>query len=151
MAINIPEILKGLDAHPLHPMLVHFPIALFVAAMVFELLHLIFKKKSLHDSALAVYIGAVVATPITVLAGLAEEKKLNIHHPVMEAHEQLGLATMWVALASLLTLAVLYFKRVRYPAWIFFLLTVLMAVLVCLAAFFGGEMVYEYGVGVESP
>ena len=54
-----------LDA-PVHPMLVHFPIALFTIVLFLEILSLTFKKEILHQSALTMYILAAFMSPLVV-------------------------------------------------------------------------------------
>nr|MBP9855290.1 hypothetical protein [Candidatus Omnitrophota bacterium] len=50
-----------------HPRMIHFPIALFIGAMGMEILSFIFKKETLHRTALHMYILAAVITPLVVL------------------------------------------------------------------------------------
>lgn len=134
---------------PLHPKVVHFPVALFVSALVFDILSLIVRKENLHRAALSMYVCAALLTPLVVRAGLWEEERLHLGHPLLERHRMFALWTMWV---SLMSLPVLWFIRKeipRYfrPLFLVFLLTT--SVLVTLTAHNGGRLVYEYGVGVE--
>ena len=85
----------------LHPTVVHFPIALFISAVVMELLSLLLKKEGLHQTAKHLYITAAIVTPIVVQTGLWEKEELHLHHPIVELHEQFGLLTMWTSLVSL--------------------------------------------------
>ena len=141
--------MEFLEQLHLHPMLVHFPIALFTSALVFELLHRILKKELFHQAAAAVYVLAVCLTPLAVLSGLREEDELHLKHPVLEIHERFALITLWGSLASL---PVLWFIH-KWSAKLFknIFLAVLLAIVACvtITAYNGGRMVYEYGVGVE--
>ncbi len=134
---------------PLHPKLVHYPIALFTTAIGFEIASLIFRKESLHKTALNIYVFAALLTPIVVRTGLWEEERLNLGHPVLNLHRTLGLWTMWI---SLLSLPVLWFIKNELPRYsrivfLFFLLGVV--TFVSLTGHNGGRMVYEYGAGIE--
>jgi len=133
---------------PLHPMVVHFPIALFMTALGLEATSIIFKKESLHKSALYLYIIAALMTPFVVRTGLWEEARLNLNHPVLYWHRTFALWTMW---SSLMSLPVLWFIKKecqRYFRIIFVVFLLVVVSFVSLAGYNGGRMVYEYGVGM---
>ena len=134
----------------LHPMLVHFPIVLFIGALGFEAVSLILKKDHLHLVAVYLYILAAVISPLVVQAGLWEEDALGgIHHPVFENHERFALLTMWTALVSL---PVLWFAKKKFPQIfrrVFITFALLTVLTVSITAYFGGRMVYDYGMGIE--
>ena len=134
---------------PLHPKIVHFPIALFITALIFESLGAALKKKELHQAALIVYVAAALLTPFVVWSGYEEAERLNLHHPILEKHEFLGFATMWVSLVSLPVLWFVHKKCLKIYRGLFLLLLIGMASLVILTGHFGGRMVYEYGIGIE--
>ena len=134
----------------LHPMLVHFPITLFLGALVFEIASIILKKDSFHRTAVHLYIAAAVFSPLVVQAGLWEEDFLHLHHPLLETHETFGLVTMWTALASLPILWLVQKKKPRIFGKVFLVFTLIITVTVSTAAYFGGKMVYEYGVGIDA-
>ena len=136
------------DIH-LHPMLVHFPIALLLTALAFEILGLLLKKKMWQDAAVLLYGAAALALPLVVRTGLNELHEHNLHHPVAELHEELGLATMWTVLASLPALWAIHIKRRPWFAAVFVVLLLTASILVGLTAYNGGRLVYEYGVGVS--
>ena len=134
---------------PLHPKVVHFPIALFVTAFGLEVLSLISKKNIFHQCAVCSYVLAAFAAPLVVRTGLWEEARLKLHHPLLEQHEAFALWTMWTSLISLPVLWLVYRKSQKVFR-IFFILCLMSAVtLVALTADKGGDMVYKYGVGVE--
>ena len=134
----------------LHPMLVHFPITLFLGAFLFEIISVIFKKDDFHHTAFYLYMVAAVFSPLAVQAGLWEEDFLHLHHPLLETHETFGLVTMWTALASLPVLWLVKTKKPGIFRKLFLIFTLIVAVTVSTAAYFGGEMVYEYGVGISA-
>ena len=57
----------------LHPMVVHFPIALFIAALGFDVSGLIFKKPNWHRTAVHLYILATLLTPLVLRTGICGE------------------------------------------------------------------------------
>jgi uncharacterized membrane protein len=134
---------------PLHPKLVHFPLALFVTALGFDAVSLLFKNEGLHKTALNMYVLAALVTPLVVRTGMWEAERLNLSHPILESHRTFALWTMWL---SLMSLPVLWsFKKwlPKYFRMLFVLFLIGVAGAVTLAGHNGGRMVYEYGVGVE--
>ena len=132
-----------------HPVLVHFPVALFTSAFVLELISLGLKKENLHKSAVHIYTFAAVVTPLVVLTGWLEADRLHLHHAILYAHRNFAFLTSGI---SLIGLAVLWFVPKKYPLQfqiVFFILAFLTAGCVAAAGYYGGMMVYEYGIGVE--
>ncbi|MCB9719706.1 MAG: hypothetical protein H6756_02435 [Candidatus Omnitrophica bacterium] len=134
---------------PIHPKLVHFPIALFVSAVVFELLSIVFRREGLHKTAVNMYILAALVTPLVVRTGIWEAERLNLNHPILDAHRKYALWTMWGSLMSLPVLWLLKKEFTKYFRVIFFLILIGVVSVVSLAGHNGGTMVYEYGVGIE--
>jgi uncharacterized membrane protein len=143
--------IAGMDN--IHPLLVHFPIALFTIFFAFDLLGALAKKKNWRNVAsFFLYFGTVGAA-FTVVAGFIAAGSVEHGeevHAIMERHEHFGI--------SVLTLSVLL------SAWrlisggvlrgsansIFLLLTALLCVLTGMGADLGGLMVYHYGVAVKA-
>lgn len=144
--IPFPQI----EIEHLHPMVVHFPIALFISALGLEVLSLITGKESLHKSAVHIYILAALIAPLVVRTGFLEEGRVRVHHPLLEQHESFALWTMWV---SVMSLPVLWFVQKEFPKYFRIVLLVFLiaaAALVSLTGDKGGHMVFEYGVGIEN-
>lgn len=132
-----------------HPMVVHFPIALFISAFGMEILSIMTKKESFHQTALQLYCLAALAAPFAVLTGLREADELHLRHPVLDLHKTFGLLTMGLSLLSLPTLWLLKKKKKPYYRMVFFVFLLLVVSLVSLTGFNGGRLVYEYGVGID--
>lgn len=143
------ESLMHFHIHLLHPKLVHFPIALFISAMGLEALSLISKKESLHRSAVHMYILAALVSPVVVLTGLQDAEHIHLNHPILTTHRNFALLTMG---GSLISLPVLWFvreKNFKVFRILFLIFTLIIVIFVTIAAYNGGRMVYEYGVGME--
>jgi uncharacterized membrane protein len=134
---------------PLHPKLTHYPVALFTTAIGFDIASFLFRKEALHKTALNIYVLAALVTPIVVRAGLWEEERLNLGHPVLDLHRTLGLWTMWVSLMSLPILWFVKKELSRHFRIVFLIFLIAVVSFVSLTGHNGGRMVYEYGVGME--
>jgi uncharacterized membrane protein len=134
----------------LHPTLVHFPIALFISSLILDTVSLIFKKDNLHQAAVCSYILAVVFAPITAYAGLWEAARLSLHHPLLDKHQLFGLMIMYFSFVSVILIPLSRRFSPKVSRTLFFILALSMSVLVVLAGYYGGRMVYEYGVGTNA-
>lgn len=138
----------------LHPMLVHFPIALLVAAFVFDLAGLVTRRPSFSSAALYTSVmGAVGAIAAYVSGNQAEEgaERLAGIEAVLERHEDLGKLLVAVALAVLAVRVVVHWRgwKERFGAQA--LVTALSLVVVFVVGatgFYGGQLVYDHGAGV---
>ena len=137
----------------IHPLVVHFPIALLSVFFVLDLVGTLVKKPQWRGIASAfLYIGTLAAL-FTVIAGLIAEDSVahggNIHE-IMEKHEDLGMAIL--SLATALSAWRLKHKGLfqGYLNGVFLALSALLCVLIVLAADLGGLMVYQYGVAVKA-
>ncbi len=129
----------------LHPKLVHFPIALILTAGVFDVLSLILKKESLHQAARYVFNLAAFFSVLAVISGLQEANHLQLNHPVLTSHRFYAIV---LAVISILSVGVLFFLPKRFVRPVFFGMVLFCAILVIVVGHLGGQMVYEYGVGV---
>ncbi len=134
---------------PIHPKVVHFPIALFMTALGLDLASFIFKKEGLHKTALHIFILAALIAPLVVRTGIWEETRLHLNHPLLDLHRQFALRTMWTSLMSLPVLWLIKKKAPQFFRTFFMILLIGVAVFVTLAGHYGGRMVYEYGVGIQ--
>ena len=135
--------------YPIHPKLVHFPIALIISAMGMQGLGLILKKDFLCKGAWLMFVLAGIAIPVVVLSGLLEADHLHLYHPVLNAHKLFAFWAMGIALSALPILWFIRAKNNKYFQIMFLLVLFTVSTLIGLAAHQGGRMVYEYGVGVS--
>jgi len=133
----------------LHPMVVHFPVALFITALGFDMSSFVFKKPNWHCTAVHIYICAVLLTPLVLRTGIWEAERVNLNHPILDQHRRYALWTMWTALASLPVLYIFKERWLKFYRIVFLVFCIGIVSLVSLTADKGGVMVYEYGVGIE--
>ncbi|MEK6715475.1 MAG: DUF2231 domain-containing protein [Candidatus Omnitrophota bacterium] len=131
----------------LHPLIVHFPIALFITALGAEILSLIFKKNTLHKVAYCNYFFGILGAITAVLS--AWRDNMFLKHPVFYTHRNLAYITLIVASISGAILLLIKRKSPKALRILFFFSLLTVVTLVSITAFYGGKLVYEYGVGVE--
>ncbi len=135
---------------PLHPKVVHFPIALFITALGFEILSVVFKKEPFHRTAWYLFVFASLMTVIVVRTGILEQARLHMNHPILSEHRTYALWTMWGALVALPCLMALKRFTPQIFRGIFLCVLILVSVGVSVTGHHGGRMVYEYGAGVSN-
>lgn len=135
--------------YPIHPKLVHFPIALIISAMGMQGLGCFLRNNFLRNGAWLMFNLGVLSISVVVWSGLFEADRLHLNHPVLNAHKQFAFAAMWISLGALPLLWLIRFKNIRIFQIVFLVVLIIVSSLLGLAAHQGGRMVYEYGVGVS--
>ncbi|GET28897.1 DUF2231 domain-containing protein [Prolixibacter sp. SD074] len=142
-----------IDISHIHPMLVHFPIALLLAGFFSDVLGLFVKKEFFTRAGFYLLIlgtlGAIAAVITGHMAGDGIEA--GALGQAVEVHEDAGTLTLWLALiTSAFRIVLVWFKKYRGAlktlALVFFLATVLS---VARTGYYGGELVYKHAAGVE--
>jgi len=140
-----------------HPLIVHFPIALLLTAWLLTLGGWLTRRENWHRVATVNLLLGGVGALVAVLTGLRAAATATPHsmaiHDVMELHERLGISVAWGS--GLLLLWRLLRRRMWPMRGIeqlgqMLLLTVVMGLLVY-GAHLGGRLVYEFGVGTTVP
>ena len=139
---------------PVHPILVHFPIALFALSVTADLVTFFTNIESLRSTGWWSLVGAAVGGVVTVLAGVygmrCADMKEEIHEHV-HRHMKVGFAM----LAVIVGLTVWRWTIFQRPGLAVSAICLDCAVqTMALAGFqgrLGGELVYTYGVFVRRP
>jgi len=136
-----------------HPLFVHFPIALWTAALVFELAARIAKHDGLHRVACAVLaLGALAAVP-TVFSGWSAQAAVpesRDARDVMEIHENLMImASILSGVLAALGLFVLPRKPAAILRAAFLIGLLVLCGLMAVGADRGALLVYHYGTAVD--
>jgi uncharacterized membrane protein len=135
----------------LHPALVHFPIALLIAAGVFYGAARFREAATMYRAGWLLHLAGLVSVVVAVLSGNAAQGDLVLT-PSLEAdlktHQLLGYATLWVfALLAVWQ----YLRQGRgqpREQWLFLMVYWLGLGLMAYGAWHGGHMVYAHGAGV---
>jgi uncharacterized membrane protein len=137
-----------LQGHAQHPVLVHFPIALFIASAVFEALAVWRKQPVFAAVAYFNLFGAALSLPFTIATGLGAWR-WQLEGAKLKGNLQLHLVC---ALTSAALILILWWKRSRLhavqkqPGAGYFVVLALGLVMITLTGHLGGIL-----SGVESP
>ncbi|HTQ86254.1 MAG TPA: DUF2231 domain-containing protein [Candidatus Solibacter sp.] len=136
-----------------HPLFVHFPIALWTAALLFEIAALALKQEALHRascSALALGALAAVAAVFSGWSAQGAVPQAGGVHEVMELHENLMIsASILSGILAAFGLFVLPRKSGGGMRAAFVTGLVVLVGLMALGADRGAQLVYQFGTGVD--
>ncbi|MCK9425125.1 MAG: hypothetical protein M0Q21_03680 [Ignavibacteriaceae bacterium] len=142
------------DTSHLHPMIVHFPIALLIVGFLSEVVGLFLKKEFFTKAAFYLLIlgtlGVVAAYITGDIAGDGVSETGQLKN-ALETHEHAAQLTLWLmAGAAIVRIALVWMKKFegvfKYAAFVLFLAGVLS---VARTGYYGGELVYKHAAGVQ--
>ena len=136
-------------SHPLHPALVHFPIACWSLATVADVASLRWGKPAWMLAGVLLALGTLIALA-AMATGFIELMKVGAEHPAtrdLNRHLLLML-TAWCLYATSLFLR-LQGTTLTPPDIVDLSLSVVGFVVLGIGGWFGGKLVYTHGVGVE--
>ncbi len=143
---------------PIHPIVIHFPIALAVIALCFDLGRWFWGRTRLIEAGFwggstPLLIAAMLGAFVSVASGLVAETsapKTEVVHQLIESHETAAfLVSGGLALLAFWRIAL----RGMFPkrgAYLYLGALLLVTIVLVYGAFLGGQMVYSHGVGVQS-
>lgn len=135
----------------IHPLFVHFPVALLLAAVAFFLAGLVSRKEDLALAGRwALYAGAASTIPAVWTGLRAAETVAHDEevHQIMMRHEYLGITLLILGIVWSLWLAVSRSNLPRRGRPLFIAGLLVMGAVVLQQADFGGRMVFLKGTGV---
>jgi uncharacterized membrane protein len=142
------------DTSHLHPMIVHFPIALLIIGFIADLAGLISKREFFSKMGFYLLVlgtlGVVAAYFSGNFAGEGVEEAGSLEQ-ALETHEHAAQLTLWLMLgAALVRIALVWMKKykgvIKYAAFAVFFAGVLS---VARTGYYGGELVYKHAAGVQ--
>ncbi len=145
----------------IHPMLVHFPLALLPVALGVQMVALyknedLFGRHCLSSTGLMLIIlAALGAISAAVFGDMALDQAIasGVPDSLLETHEDLGQVSA-VVLSALAVLEIWFYrKKSTEPVFNrgFMLAGILVFLLLLTTAWFGGHLVYDLGVNVTLP
>ena len=152
-AMLFPDNSSVVDATLIHPMVVHFAIALLIVAVALDLLGKLTRTEALHSAAFINLIFAGIFSVATIAAGMLAEVRLLIAHDVhqvLDTHKLLGFSA---CAGVLLLLGWRLAQRGRFPVrggLLYLAMGLLIAGVTGAAGYYGSELVYVNGVAVQA-
>ena len=136
---------------PIHPAIVHYPIALVTFSVVADLLVYLTKSDSLQNVGWWALIGATLGAAAALVAGLFDmtrEKIEDAAHHRVHTHMKVGF-TLFAAIAGLAIWRwFIYTDRGYRLGWGYLVAALLVLGLTFFQGWLGGELVFTDGVGV---
>jgi uncharacterized membrane protein len=137
---------------PMHPIFVHFTIALTSASLVFDALGFFLGKTSLTNAGGWTLLGSAVITLMTISTGLTSSTRAPVEEgearSFLRAHMALGLIFFGLLVAITFWRLWLW-QRGQGVAWLYLISLAVLSLVMSLQGYLGGELVYRYGVEVE--
>ncbi len=142
-----------------HPLLVHYPIALWTAPIILAVLALIFRKPFGWDWRPALNAGAIAALLLGIAIGVAtvfagEHAAWTAPHPdvaheIVEDHEDAAITSLVIA-GVLAIWRLLLWRPLRKIQFFFPIGLLALAGVVSYTGDLGGRLVYHYGMGTTA-
>jgi uncharacterized membrane protein len=137
---------------PMHPIFVHFTIALTSASLVFDSLGFSLHKASLTAAGGWTLVGAAVMTLMTISTGLTSSMRAPIEEgearSFLRSHMALGLIFYGLLVGMTFWRMSLWQANVGVSL-LYLGALALVALVMTVQGYLGGELVYRYGVEVE--
>lgn len=138
-----------LDPSHLHPAIVHFPIALLVVGVFFDILSLLLKRDDFRKTGFHLQALGVLAAVAAVGAGLMAAEAADAPEDILKLHARLAVGSI-VLFSVLLAWRAKAKNNISAKFFPVYLAGGLIGVLMVLAVgFWGGHMVFEEGAGVR--
>ncbi|MCU0570698.1 MAG: DUF2231 domain-containing protein [Oculatellaceae cyanobacterium Prado106] len=133
----------------IHPLFVHFPIALLSVGLLFDALGYFLKKESLAHAGWWCFSLGVISAVVTVFTGMQAEDTISLSpaaEAVLETHEQFQIYSTAVLVGLLIWRS---FRKGGLPRWggIYWVVSAIAVSTILYGSHFGGRLVYEYGAG----
>ncbi len=136
----------------LHPITVHFTIALFSLVVLFDILGWIFSNENFKTASFLNLAFALPAAIASVLTGRYAESLVphnEVIHEVMEKHETIGYIVIAVIAVIFIWRLATYKKYIRNSPALITIVGIIGFGLMSVGAYYGGELVFTHGVGVK--
>ena len=142
----------SIGGHPIHPMLIPFPLALWVFSFIADLIYLwrgnpVWRDWIAFYALLAGIIGAVVAAVFGIIDWLSIKDRAV--KKVADWHARLNVIALLIFAASFYLRTTGGSRMIGGSYTIPLVLSVLGVILITISGYLGGELVFRHGVAVN--
>jgi uncharacterized membrane protein len=137
---------------PVHPIAVHFTIALTTSSFFFDLLGVFRSDRSLAAAGWWALVGAVIATVAALVTGTASRRRVPMGEGMARRYLRLHMALGPMFIGALLLNGFWrwsYWRAAVSPSWLYFVGFGGVLLLLTVQGYLGGELVYDFGVEVR--
>ncbi len=143
----------SINGHPVHPMIIPFPIALWVFSLVADVIFL-WRGNPVWRDYIAFYalLGGIIGAAVAAVPGVIDWLSLKDREVVKIAnwHARLNVIALLIFAASFYLRTTGGSELVSGSHTIPFGLSVLGVILISISGWLGGEMVFKHGVAVDA-
>ena len=137
---------------PMHPIFVHFTIALTSASLAFDALGFFLGRASLTAAAEWALVGSALMTLVTLSTGLTSSTRAPVEEgearSFLRAHMALGFI-FYGLLVAITFWRVSLWQSGQRVSWLYLAALAFVSLVMTVQGYLGGELVYRYGVEVE--
>lgn len=142
----------SIGGHPVHPMLIPFPIGLWVFSLIADLIYL-WRGNPVWWNYIAFYtlLGGIIGAAVAAVPGFIDWLSLKDPKVVKVAnwHARLNVIALLIYASSFYLRTTSGAKLVSGSYTIPIALSVLGVILISISGYLGGEMVFKHGVAVD--
>jgi uncharacterized membrane protein len=137
---------------PMHPIFVHFTIALTASSLIFDALGFLTGRASLTAAGGWTLVGSALMTLMTISTGLTSSTRAPLEEgearSFLRAHMALGFIFYGLLVAMTLWRLSLW-QAGAVVSWLYLAALAIVSLVMTVQGYLGGELVYRYGVEVE--
>jgi uncharacterized membrane protein len=143
----------SLGKHPIHPMIIPFPIALWVFSVISDLIYF-WHGNNIWRDYISFYTmaGGIIGAALAAVPGIIDY--FSIRDPKVSRlaawHARINVLALLIFSVNLYLRTTGGAEKVNGSLTIPFLLSILGIILIMVSGWLGGEMVYVHGMGVEA-
>src|SRR5215211_2914259 len=140
------------NGHPIHPMLIPFPIALWVFSLIADLIYL-WRGNPVWRDWIAFYalLGGIIGAALAAVFGIIDWLSIKDREvkKVADWHARLNVIALLIFAASFYLRTAGGSRMVGGSYTIPLVLSVVGVILITVSGYLGGELVFRYGVAVN--
>lgn len=144
----------SIGGHPIHPMLIPFPIGLLVFSLVADLIYF-WRGNPVWENYIAFYtlLGGIIGAVAAAIFGLIDWATLTDKAAVKVAnwHARVNVIGLIIFIASFYLRTTSGAKLVAGMPMLPFVLSLVGVIGLAIAGYLGGELVFRHGVAVDVP